>query len=90
MASVRSRQALKDDDMSDPTSDPSFQTDVNMDSTTDMEDLAGSPPGGEIRIGRKSFNKAVLVTHINIFLYSCCFWIQQAVFPVSFSHFVVF
>lgn len=29
------------------------------------------------------FDKVVLVTHVNIFLYSCAFWIQQAVVPVS-------
>ncbi|GFR98816.1 solute carrier family 22 member 18-like [Elysia marginata] len=30
--------------------------------------------------GRR-FNRFVMVTHINIFLYSCGFWVQQAVFP---------
>ena len=32
----------------------------------------------------RHFNRFVMVTHINIFLYSCGFWIQLAVFPVSF------
>lgn len=31
-------------------------------------------------LGRK-FNRFVMVTHLNIFLYSCGFWVQQAVFP---------
>ncbi|RUS87736.1 hypothetical protein EGW08_004482, partial [Elysia chlorotica] len=30
--------------------------------------------------GRR-FNRFVMVTHINIFLYSCGFWVQQSVFP---------
>ncbi|KAK3785937.1 hypothetical protein RRG08_013940 [Elysia crispata] len=29
----------------------------------------------------RHFNRFVMVTHINIFLYSCGFWIQLAVFP---------
>ncbi|XP_005109387.1 solute carrier family 22 member 18 [Aplysia californica] len=34
-----------------------------------------------VRIAGYSFNKIVLVAHVNIFLYSTCFWIQNAVFP---------
>ncbi|GFO04586.1 solute carrier family 22 member 18 [Plakobranchus ocellatus] len=29
----------------------------------------------------RQFNRVVMVTHVNIFLYSCGFWVQQAVFP---------
>ncbi|BFZ11456.1 hypothetical protein BsWGS_14495 [Bradybaena similaris] len=35
----------------------------------------------EVVILRYRFDKVVLVTHVNIFLYSCAFWIQQAVVP---------
>ena len=36
----------------------------------------------EVKVFGWRFNKAVFVTHINIFLYSTCFWIQTGTLPV--------
>ena len=32
------------------------------------------------------FNRVILVTHINIFLYATCFWIQTGTLPVGIYH----
>lgn len=37
----------------------------------------------DIKIAGRTFNKVILVTHLNIFLYSTCFWIQIGTLPVS-------
>ena len=38
----------------------------------------------EVTIFGWKFNKVIAVTHINIFLYATCFWIQTGTLPVSF------
>lgn len=37
----------------------------------------------DIAIGKWKFNKVILSTHFNIFLYATCFWIQIGTLPVS-------
>ena len=36
-----------------------------------------------VTIAGRTFNKVVMMTHFNIFLYAACFWIQAGVLPVS-------
>ncbi|KAK3588585.1 hypothetical protein CHS0354_001911 [Potamilus streckersoni] len=37
--------------------------------------------GHKIQLFGRDFNKIILVTHINIFLYAACFWIQTGTLP---------
>ena len=36
-----------------------------------------------VRLFGWTFHRVILVTHVNIFLYSTCFWIQTGTLPVS-------
>ncbi|CAL1535727.1 unnamed protein product [Lymnaea stagnalis] len=70
---------------------PSNNTDINLNpllSGAGVEDPKKDDGQGEdpadvpkVRIFGRSFNKVVLMTHFNIFLYSTAFWVQNAVFP---------
>ena len=51
--------------------------------SSDVNPEATPHSANVIKILRWSFNKVVFVTHINIFLYSTCFWIQTGTLPVG-------
>jgi hypothetical protein len=52
------------------------------DAKTSDNNIAASHYAGEIRIGKWKFNRVILSTHFNIFLYATCFWIQIGTLPV--------
>ncbi|XP_059143145.1 solute carrier family 22 member 18-like [Physella acuta] len=52
-------------------------SDMKVDSSREEDDL-DTP---RVRLFGRSFNRVVMMTHFNIFLYSSAFWIQTAVFP---------
>lgn len=68
----------------------------NLTTMTDSEDnidtknlLSGEKPaismanrGHNIHVFGWSLNRVILLTHVNIFLYSACFWIQNGTLPV--------
>ena len=55
--------------------DGHISSDVNQEATVHSSNV--------IKIFRWSFNKVVFVTHLNICLYSTCFWIQTGTLPVG-------
>lgn len=55
-----------------------------LDSKQEMSDnIPLSPQTNDVTIGKWKFNKVILSTHFNIFLYATCFWIQIGTLPVS-------
>ncbi|CAG5123025.1 unnamed protein product [Candidula unifasciata] len=70
--------------------DESDYREIYVNSNVTVEHHQHSPPpggserrtdGSEVIVLGYHFDRVVLVTHFNIFLYSCAFWIQQAVVP---------
>ncbi|XP_022337784.1 solute carrier family 22 member 18-like [Crassostrea virginica] len=53
-----------------------------LDSPQEMSDnIPLSPQTNDVTIGKWKFNKVILSTHFNIFLYATCFWIQIGTLP---------
>ena len=52
------------------------------------ENEASQKPGDkyEMNLFGFKFNTVIAVTHVNIFLYATCFWIQTGALPVSIPH----
>lgn len=75
---------------SDDNRSESLTTMTDSENNTDTKNLlSGEKPainmanrGRDIHLFGWSFNKVILLTHVNIFLYSACFWIQNGTLPV--------
>lgn len=82
---VRERR-VKSEDMnkSETTSESARWGTDSKQSGVDSTMQEGSHPlHSNVRFLGWTFNKVILITHVNIFLYSTCFWIQTGTLPVS-------
>lgn len=65
--------------MRDSDPDLDYEPLVNGDTTRENMDFKSSSQN--IRVFKWKLNKVILITHLNIFLYSTCFWIQNGTLP---------
>lgn len=82
---VRERR-LKSEDMnkSETISESVRWNTDSKQSPVDSTMQEGSHPlRSNVRFLGWTFNKVILITHVNIFLYSTCYWIQTGTLPVS-------
>lgn len=86
---IRERNKLPDKpqsgNMNNPRADdlytekPGWTGEPLLKETGDMR----NQESGSVRLFGWNLNKVIIVTHVNIFLYSTCFWIQTGTLPVS-------
>lgn len=74
------KQRPENDDLLVTPDDPIM---IPEESTSNSLSLEGAANFPSINILGRRFNRAILLIHFNIILYSTCFWIQNGVLPVS-------
>ncbi|OWF38856.1 solute carrier family 22 member 18-like [Mizuhopecten yessoensis] len=79
---LRSRKLQQQNtDRADMKESSSNKTDTSKLSFADEEDKPMMSKSADIKIFGRSFNSTIVATHVNIFLYATCFWIQTGALP---------